>query len=53
MTVKITNATSKKIMLINGKNINPKQTIVLDLEKGTTLYSQIKSLEKKGALDLA
>lgn len=52
MKVKLTNATSKIIKLINGKSIRPAKSIILTLEKGTDLYIQIKNFEKKGSLDI-
>lgn len=53
MRTKITNATSKPIMLINGTTIKPGKSVTLTLKKGTDLYEQVKNLEKMGLVDLS
>lgn len=50
--MKITNASSKKVTLVNGKTIGPKSTVSLEVTKGTDLYEQIKNLEASGVLDV-
>lgn len=50
--MKITNASSKTVFLINGKTIKPKETTNITLTEGTDLYTQIMSLNKSGILDL-
>jgi len=49
--MKITNASSKTISLLNGKTIRPKQTITINLKEGTDLYTQVMSLNKSGIID--
>ena len=48
--MKITNATSKKITLVNGTVLAPKRTVMLTVTKGSELFQQIKTLEKRGSL---
>lgn len=50
--MKITNASSKVVTLANGKQIKPKTTITLNVEKGSDLFEQINNLVKKGILDV-
>lgn len=50
--MKITNASSKTVFLLNGKVIAPKKNIEINVEKGSDLYQQIISLEKNGILTL-
>lgn len=50
--MKITNASSKTISLLNGKAIRPKQTVTVDLKEGTDLYTQVISLKKAGILEV-
>lgn len=49
--MKITNASSKTVTLINGKRIKPKQTINIKVVTGSDLYEQVISLNKSGILD--
>jgi len=51
--MKITNASSKTITLLNGKKIAPKQTININVAQGTDLYEQIKGLEQLELVDLS
>lgn len=50
--MKITNASSKVVTLANGKQIKPKTTIILNVEKSSDLFEQINNLAKKGILDI-
>ena len=50
--MKIINASSKTITLLNGKKIDPKDSININVDKASSLYEQIKSLEKMGLLDI-
>lgn len=50
--MKITNASSKTITLLNGKRIEPKCSINITVDKKSGMYEQIKNLEKMGLLDI-
>lgn len=49
MNAKITNYSNKKITLINGKNVNPKESVYVDLDN-SELKEQVDSLVAKGLL---
>ena len=49
--MKITNASSKTVTLVNGKTIKPKTTIDINVKEGTDLYQQIQSLIKADILN--
>lgn len=47
----IKNATTKTVTLVNGIQIKPKESIKIDIKKGTELYEQVSGLIEKGILD--
>ena len=50
MNVKVTNYSNKKITLIDGKNILPKESVYVNVEDGSEVKEQLESLVKKGLL---
>ncbi len=50
--MKITNASSKTVMLANGKQIKPKASITINISKSSPTYEQVKNLASKGILDI-
>lgn len=48
--MKITNTTSKIIVLIDGTKLNPYSDVSMPVAKGSELFMQIKALEKRGSL---
>lgn len=49
MTIK--NSTTKTVTLVNGIQIKPKESIKIDIKKGSELYEQVANLIEKGILD--
>lgn len=47
----IKNASTKTITLVNGKQLGPKESLKIEVKKGTELYEQIFNLIRKGILD--
>jgi len=48
--MKVTNCTAKKITLLNGKDLKPKDTVVISSKADPELLEQINNLANAGKL---